>query len=92
MIYKKLNVEKAKEFKLNNTDYNIYIYNQKFSLLFKMNQGGDVNYFYSFLYLINSDESSIKLSELDKIGNNYKVIFIEPDEQELANIEMLCNN
>ena len=57
-----------------------------------MNQGGDVNYFYSFLYLINSDESSIKLSELDKIGNNYKVIFIEPDEQEINNIEMLCNN
>lgn len=90
MIYRKLNVERAKKFKSENNDYHIYIYNQKLSLLFKMNQGGDVNYFYSFLYLINSDESSIKLSELDKKGNDYRVIFIEPDEQELANT--LCNN
>lgn len=90
MVYRKLNVERAKKFKSENNDYHIYIYNQKLSLLFKMNQGGDVNYFYSFLYLINSDESSIKLSELDKKGNDYRVIFIEPDEEELTNT--LCNN
>lgn len=89
MVYRKLNIAKAQKFKLENNDYNVYIYNQKLSLLFKINQGGDVNYFYSFLYLINSDKNSIKLSELDKKGNDYRVIFIEPDEQELTNTEML---
>jgi hypothetical protein len=37
MVYRKLNIAKAQKFKLENNDYNVYIYNQKLSLLFKIN-------------------------------------------------------
>lgn len=87
MNYKKLNIENAKEFKEKNLDYNIYIYNPKLSVLSKIVSGGDFNYLYSYSYLINSNESNIKLTELDKKNNDYNVIFIEPDDSEILEEE-----
>ena len=82
MTYQKLNSKKANDFKNQHHNYNVYIYNGKI-YIFKMGEGRDYNCS-NFLYLVNSDENVIKMSELCK-DNDYDVIFVQPDEIDLPN-------
>lgn len=88
MIYQKLNSKKANIFKNEHQDYNIYIYNSKLSILFKISDGKHYNCS-NFLYLVNSDEDVIKMSQLCKKQNNYSIVFVDPDEIDIQNQQII---
>lgn len=83
MTYQKLSSDQAKIFRKQNSNYNIYIYNSKQSILFKLGQSHEYNCC-NFLYLVNSDENFIKMSQLCKKQNNYNVIFVQPEEIDIT--------
>lgn len=80
MVYQQISNKKALEFKDNNSDYNIYLSCPHQQMLFRIKDDGVTNFCREFSYLVNSNKSSIKFSELCKNKNNYNIIFIEPDQ------------
>lgn len=82
MIYQQISNKKALQFRQENPNYNIYLSSPQQSMLFRIKDDGVTNFCREFSYLVNSAETSIKFSEICCSKNDYKVVFIEPDETE----------